>query len=89
LILRRDLDFSVVNVANQCARVYVTGSYSGMDLVIIFCVSFIALHMIEQERTVVTISTVLQLEDLHSELILVGKRGFANWSPTRPALQLF
>ena len=35
-ILRRDLDFSV---ANQCARVYVAGSYSGMDLVTIFCVS--------------------------------------------------
>ena len=34
LILRRDLDFSV---ANQCARVYVAGSYGGMDPVTIFC----------------------------------------------------
>jgi len=34
----------------------------------------------------VTISTVLQLEDVHSELIRVGKSGFAKWSPTGPDL---
>ena len=47
LILRRDLDFSV---ANQCARVYVAGSYSGMDPITIFCVSALSTCLLACRR---------------------------------------